>query len=60
MKKPNLKMLKKQDLPENLKKMTVAERKKEVDKRLAERKAIRAEILELSKKRDAFIKDRTS
>ncbi|MBX7175105.1 MAG: VWA domain-containing protein [Pyrinomonadaceae bacterium] len=48
--------VKDEDLPENLKKMSLAERKKEVEKRLAERKAIRAEILELSKKRDEFIK----
>lgn len=48
--------VKEQDLPENLKKMSPAERKNEVGKRLAERKAIRAEILELSKKRDEFIK----
>lgn len=44
------------DLPENLKKMSVAERKKEVEKRISERKAIRAEIVELSKKRDEYIK----
>ncbi|NJM52226.1 MAG: hypothetical protein HC846_01825 [Blastocatellia bacterium] len=44
-----LEEVKEQDLPESLKKMTVAERKKEVEKRLSERKAIRAEILELSK-----------
>ncbi len=44
------------DLPENLKKMSVSERKKEVEKRLTERKAIRLEIIELSKKRDEFIK----
>lgn len=44
------------DLPESLKKMSFAERKKEVEKRLTERKAIRTEILELSKKRDEFIK----
>lgn len=48
--------VKDEDLPENLKKMSPTERKKEVEKRLAERKAIRAEILELSKKRDEFIK----
>jgi hypothetical protein len=44
------------DLPENLKKMTPAERRQEIDKRLAERKKIRAEIVELSKKRDEYIK----
>lgn len=54
--KTKLEDVKEADLPESMKKMSVAERKKEVDKRLAERKAIRAEILDLSKKRDAFIK----
>ncbi len=44
------------DLPDNLKKMTGAERKKEVEKRVAERKTIKAEIVQLSKKRDEFIK----
>lgn len=48
--------VKEEDLPENLKKLSAAERKKEVEKRLAERKGIRAEILDLSKKRDEYIK----
>lgn len=48
--------VKEEELPENLKKLPPAERKKEVEKRIAERKAIKAEILELSKKRDEFIK----
>ena len=47
--------LKKEDLPEDLQKMTAAERKKEIDRRIAERKVIRAEILTLSKQRDEFI-----
>lgn len=47
--------VKKDDLPEDMQKMTVAERKREVDKRIADRKAIRAEILTLSKQRDEFI-----
>ena len=47
--------VKKDDLPEDLQKMTVAERKKEIDKRIAERKQIRAEILTLSKQRDEFV-----
>lgn len=51
-----LESVKKEDLPDNLQKLSSAELKKEVDKRLAERKQIRAEILELSKKRDEFIK----
>lgn len=47
--------VKKDDLPEDMQKMSVAERKLEVNKRIAERKAIRAEILTLSKQRDEFI-----
>ncbi len=42
-------------LPADLKKLAPAERKKEIEKRIAERKKIRAEILTLSKQRDAFI-----
>lgn len=52
--------VKEQDLPESLKKMTPAERKKEIENRIAERKAIRAEIIELSKKRDEYIKSEKS
>lgn len=51
-----LEQIKKEDLPDNLQKLSSAELKSEVDKRITERKKIRAEILELSKKRDAFIK----
>jgi Mg-chelatase subunit ChlD len=47
--------VKEEELPAELKKLPAAERKKEVEKRLAERKQIRADILELSKKRDEFI-----
>ena len=47
--------VKKEDLPENMQKMTAAERKKEIDRRIAERKAIRAEILTLSKRREGHI-----
>lgn len=47
--------VKKEDLPEDLQRLSVAERKKAIDKRIAERKAIRAEILALSKQRDAHI-----
>jgi Mg-chelatase subunit ChlD len=49
--------VKESDLPDSLRKLSVSERKKEVDNRLAERKQIRAEILELSKKRDEYIKN---
>ncbi len=51
-----LKDVKESDLPDDLKKLPKAEREKEVRKRIAERKKIRAEILVLSKKRDAYIK----
>jgi hypothetical protein len=47
--------VKKEDLPEEMQKMTIAERKREVNKRIAERTAIRAEILTLSKLRDDYI-----
>jgi len=47
--------VKTENLPEELQKMSVAQRKKEIDKRIAERKAIRVEILALSKQRDDFI-----
>ena len=43
------------DLPDALKKLPPAARKKEVEKRLAERKKIREDILALSKKRDAYL-----
>ena len=49
--------VKDEDLPDDLKKLSSDERKKEIEKRLAERKAIRDEILTLSKQRDAFIRD---
>lgn len=45
------------DLPDDLKKLSPAERKKEIEKRLAERKKMREEILKLSKQRDEFIAD---
>ena len=45
------------DLPDDLKKMEPAARKKEIEKRLAERKKLREEILKLSKQRDDFIAD---
>jgi len=45
------------DLPDDLKKLEPAARQKEIDKRLAERKKLREEILKLSKLRDDFIAD---
>ncbi|HQU91750.1 MAG TPA: VWA domain-containing protein [Pyrinomonadaceae bacterium] len=50
-----LKDVKTDDLPEDLQKLSPAEREKTVAARIADRKKIRAEILELSKKRDAYI-----
>ncbi len=47
--------IKPQDLPNELKNLPTEARKKEIDKRIAERKALRAQIIELSKKREAFI-----
>ena len=47
--------VKTENLPEEMQKMSVAERKKVIDKRIAERKAIRAEILTLSKQRDQYV-----
>lgn len=51
-----LENVKEEDLPENLKKLSPADFKAEIDKRLVERKAIRGEIVELSKKRDEYVK----
>lgn len=50
-----LKDIKTEDLPEDLQKLSIAEREKVIATRIAERKKIRAEILELSKQRDAYI-----
>jgi len=47
--------VKAEDLPDNLQKLSPAERRKEVERRLAERKQIREEIVTLSKQRDAHI-----
>ncbi len=49
--------IKNEDLPDDLKKLGPAARKTEIDKRLAERKKLREEILTLSKQRDEFIAD---
>lgn len=43
------------DLPDELQKMNPEERKKEVERRLSERKKMRDEIVSLSKQRDEFI-----
>ena len=47
--------VKDEDLPDQLQKLPPADRRKEVERRLAERKQLREEIVTLSKQRDAFI-----
>jgi hypothetical protein len=47
--------LKEEDLPADLRKLSPDERKAEIEKRLAARKEIRAQIVSLSKQRDEFI-----
>jgi len=48
--------VKKDDLPDELQKMSPAEREQTVAKKIEERKNLRTQILELSKKRDEFVK----
>ena len=50
-----LESVKTEDLPSELQKLSVDERKKEVDKQLAERSEIRKQIIELSKQRIEYI-----
>jgi Mg-chelatase subunit ChlD len=50
-----LETIKSEDLPDELRKLSPEARKKEVDRRLAERKDLKSQILVLSKKRDAYI-----
>jgi Mg-chelatase subunit ChlD len=45
-----------EELPEELRKLSPAERKQEIEKRQAQRRQIRAEIRQLSKDREEFIK----
>ena len=47
--------VKPEDLPADLKKLSAAERRKEVEQRLAERKKIRDEIVTLKKQRDEYV-----
>jgi uncharacterized protein YegL len=47
--------VKAEDLPEDLRKLTADERKKEVERRLAERQKIRDEIVSLKKQRDDYV-----
>ena len=53
--KTRLEDVKAENLPEPLQKMPPAERVRQVETRIAERKKIRDEILSLSKQRDAFV-----
>jgi hypothetical protein len=47
------------DLPDEMKKMTAEERKAHVDKKIAERAALKAELTKLSKERDEYIAKKT-
>ncbi|HEX8355296.1 MAG TPA: vWA domain-containing protein [Pyrinomonadaceae bacterium] len=47
--------VKSEDLPGDVQKLSPAERKKEVERRLAERRKIRDEIVTLKKQRDAYV-----
>ncbi len=50
-----LEEVKSEDLPADLRKLSAAERKKEVERRLAERRKMRDEIVSLKKQRDDYI-----
>ena len=47
--------MKSEDLPSDLQKLSAGERKKEVERRLADRQKIRDEIVSLKKQRDDYI-----
>ena len=47
--------LKEEDLPEDLRKLSTEERKQEIEKRLAERRELRSQIVSLSKQRAEYI-----
>jgi Mg-chelatase subunit ChlD len=51
----NLESVKQEDLPADLQALEPSARQQEIEKRLAERRDIRAQILSLSKQRDEFI-----
>jgi hypothetical protein len=51
----NLESVKSEDLPSELQKLSAEDRAKEIEKRLAERKEIRKQILSLSKQRTEYI-----
>src|SRR5262249_25600106 len=48
--------VKPEELPEELSRLSAAERKQEIEKRQSQRQQIRAEIMQLSKDREEFIK----
>ncbi|MDQ2799369.1 MAG: hypothetical protein M3Y13_06975, partial [Armatimonadota bacterium] len=50
-----LETVKKEDLPDDLQKLSPDARRKEIEKRLAARRAMRTKILTLSKQRDAYL-----
>ena len=50
-----LESVKEEDLPDDLRKLTPVERQQEIEKRLAARRDLRAQIVTLSKQRDEFI-----
>ena len=50
-----LENVKQEELPAELRKLSSAEQKQEIDKRLAERKRIREQIVQLSKQRTDYI-----
>ena len=50
-----LESVREEDLPQELRKLSPEERKQEIEKRLAERKAIRGQIMVLSKQRTDYI-----
>lgn len=56
----DLSKVKEDQLPEEMKKMTLEERKAHIEKKSKERDAIAKQIQELSGKRDAFIKEEVS
>ncbi len=57
--KVKLEAVKQKDLPNDLQKLTPVQLKQVVAKRLTERKDLRAQILQLSKQRDAYIHSQT-
>lgn len=56
--KTKLEAVNENELPPQLRAMSSTARKGEIERRLADRKKVRQEILELSKKRDAFVRER--